>query len=84
MGVRPRAAATANQPPSECLQPIHPAWGHLGGGAAGPTEFPWGPPRPHGRPLGYPMFVERLEKLVGRIPSPRKPGRKSRLLKRPQ
>jgi len=36
-----------------------------------------------GRPLGDAMFIERLEKLVGRVLRPRKPGRKPKLLKQP-
>jgi len=28
----------------------------------------------HGRSLGDSAFLERLEKLVGRVPRPRKPG----------
>jgi len=36
-----------------------------------------------GRPLGNATFVERLEKVVGRVLSPRKPGRKPKLLKQP-
>ncbi len=36
-----------------------------------------------GRPLGNAMFVERLERVVGRILRPRKAGRPSKLLKQP-
>jgi len=36
-----------------------------------------------GRPLGDATFVERLEELVGRVLRPRKPGRRSKLLKQP-
>ena len=36
-----------------------------------------------GRPLGDATFVERLEKLVGRVLRPRKPGRKPRFPKQP-
>ena len=36
-----------------------------------------------GRPLGDASFIERLEKLVGRILRPRKPGRRPKLLKQP-
>ena len=36
-----------------------------------------------GRPLGSPTFVERLERTVGRILRPQRPGRPSKLLKRP-
>ena len=42
--------------------------------------------RDHGRtgcPLGNAQFVERLERAVGRVLRPRKPGRPSKLLKRP-
>jgi REP-associated tyrosine transposase len=37
-----------------------------------------------GRPLGDATFVERLEKLVGRVLGPRKPGRKPRFSKQPK
>ena len=37
-----------------------------------------------GRPLGDARFVERLEKIVGRVLGPRKPGRKPRFSKRPK
>jgi putative transposase len=43
--------------------------------------------REHGRsgcPLGNATFVRRLEQAVGRILRPRKPGRRSKLLKQPQ
>ena len=43
--------------------------------------------RDHGRtghPLGNAAFIAGLEKTVGRILRPRKPGRKPKLLKRPQ
>ena len=36
-----------------------------------------------GRPLGDAPFVERLERLVGRVLRPRKPGRRRKLPKRP-
>jgi hypothetical protein len=36
-----------------------------------------------GYPLGSAAFVERLERMVGRILRPGKPGRPSKLLKRP-
>ena len=36
-----------------------------------------------GCPLGNPTFVERLERMVGRILRPQRPGRPSKLLKRP-
>ena len=36
-----------------------------------------------GRPLGGATFVERLERIVGRVLKPRKPGRKPKLLKQP-
>ena len=42
--------------------------------------------REHGRsgyPLGSATFVERLERTVGRRLRPGKPGRPSKLLKRP-
>ena len=42
--------------------------------------------REHGRtgcPLGSATFVERLERAIGRILRPQKPGRPSKLLKRP-
>jgi len=34
-----------------------------------------------GRPLGDATFLERLEKLVGRVLRPQKPGRKPRFTK---
>ena len=37
-----------------------------------------------GRPLGNATFVDRLEKLVGRVLSPGKPGRKPRFPKQPK
>ena len=37
-----------------------------------------------GRPLGSTTFVERLESIVGRVLTPKKPGRKHKLLKQPQ
>ena len=37
-----------------------------------------------GRPPGGAPFVDRLEKLVGRVPVPRKPGRKPRFPKQPK
>ena len=36
-----------------------------------------------GRPLGSAMFVDRLERLVGRVLSPQKPGRKPKFPKQP-
>lgn len=36
-----------------------------------------------GRPLGDATFVQRLEKLVGRVLGPRKPGRKPKFTKHP-
>ena len=37
-----------------------------------------------GHPLGSSTFIERLERTVGRILRPRKPGRKPKLLKQPK
>ena len=37
-----------------------------------------------GRPLGDSTFLERLEKLIGRVLRPKKPGRKTRFPKQPQ
>lgn len=37
-----------------------------------------------GRPLGSTPFVERLERIVGRVLTPKKPGRKRKLPKRPK
>jgi len=37
-----------------------------------------------GRPLGNPTFLERLEKLIGRLLRPKKPGRKPKLPSRPK
>jgi len=37
-----------------------------------------------GHPLGSSAFIEALEKTVGRILRPRKPGRRQKLLKQPK
>jgi putative transposase len=49
-------------------------------------EEEWRDFREHARtgcPLGSTMFVDRLERVAGRILHPRKGGRPSKLLKRP-
>ena len=53
----------------------------------GLTEEELGDMRLHGRtgrPLGSSTFVERLERIVGRALTPKKPGRKRKLPKQPK